>query len=139
MNTRIAAALVLILTVTVAAVLLANRDSAAPAATPAPEVEATVMPDASNTPGTVTVTLGRGAFTPDEVTVEAGQSILFVNESGAPAIVASDPHPTHTDLGGFESGTLESGASYLFVFNERGSWGFHNHLNPSHTGTVIVR
>ncbi|MEX1113189.1 MAG: cupredoxin domain-containing protein, partial [Patescibacteria group bacterium] len=101
----------------------------------------TVAPEtaASAAPQSVSVTLRDGAFSPDEVTIEAGQSVVFVNESGASAVIASDPHPTHTDLRSLESGTLESGASYLFVFNERGNWGFHNHLEPSQTGTVIVQ
>ncbi|MDP9211841.1 MAG: cupredoxin domain-containing protein [bacterium] len=139
MNPRIIAVLLILLATVVGIVLFANQDpdEAAPGATPEPSF----APDtaASTAPQSVTVTLRDGTFTPREVTIEAGQSVVFVNESDAPAVIASDPHPTHTDMAAFESGTLESGASYLFVFNERGNWGFHDHLNPSHTGTVIVQ
>ncbi|MEX2209456.1 MAG: cupredoxin domain-containing protein [Patescibacteria group bacterium] len=138
MNPRIIAILLILLAVVVGVVLFASQDTdEAVPATPGP----TVAPEtaASAAPQSVSVTLRDGAFSPDEVTIEAGQSVVFVNESGASAVIASDPHPTHTDLRSLESGTLESGASYLFVFNERGNWGFHNHLEPSQTGTVIVQ
>lgn len=53
--------------------------------------------------------------------------------------VASDPHPTHTGLSGFDSGRgYGEGENYSFTFNEPGNWGFHNHLNSGDTGKIIV-
>jgi hypothetical protein len=31
-----------------------------------------------------------------------------------------------------------AGSSWMFQFNETGSWGYHNHLRPNHWGKVIV-
>jgi hypothetical protein len=50
--------------------------------------------------------------------------------------VASDPHPTHTNYPAFNSGGSVS--SWTFTFTLAGSWGYHNHQNSGHTGTIVV-
>ena len=62
-------------------------------------------------------------------------------------------HPTHTAYPGSgieKCGTdeeegifdackgLEEGESFSFVFNEAGSWNYHNHLSPGQFAKVIV-
>lgn len=86
-----------------------------------------------------TVVFQNGQFTPKTVTIKAGQSVSFINMSDSQIQVASDPHPTHTNLKGFQSNNLDKDDAYLFIFSKAGTWGYHDHLNPSNTGTVIVQ
>lgn len=79
-------------------------------------------------------------FSPASVTVKKGTTVQFMNKSSSTMSVASNPHPTHTDYPGFDQGkSSQKGQSeYDFTFEKTGTWGYHNHLNPSDTGTVIV-
>ena len=78
------------------------------------------------------------AFVPQTMTIKKGESVTWMNEDSALHDVASNPHPTHTDLPGLRSGTLQKGQSYTFRFDQAGNWGYHCHLHPSMTGTVVV-
>jgi hypothetical protein len=65
--------------------------------------------------------------------------VIFKNESGKKMWVASDDHPSHLIYPEFDAKKgVETGSTYEFVFNKVGTWGYHNHLSPSSTGTVIV-
>jgi plastocyanin len=71
--------------------------------------------------------------------IQVGDAVLFTNKSSEKMWVASDDHPTHSRYPGFDQGRgVESGGTYKFTFTKAGSWGYHNHLNPSHSGTVQV-
>lgn len=85
------------------------------------------------------ITYSDTGFSPASVSVKAGTVVSFVNESGGPMWVASDPHPVHTLLSGFDAlkGT-DKGGTYEFTFAKVGTWTYHNHLKPAVKGTVIV-
>ena len=98
----------------------------------------------------VTVAYGPNGFQPKSVEIKMGQVVTFVNESESSMWVASAKHPTHTDypektdkdcLGSAFEQCVASGVgtSYSFTFNDKGSWNYHNHLMPSHWGTVVVK
>lgn len=89
---------------------------------------------------TVIITYTDSGFSQSEVAINPGDSVVFKNESSRSFWPASDPHPVHTELSEFDSRTaVPSGQSYTMTFAQSGRWGFHNHLNSSETGTVIVR
>jgi len=94
----------------------------------------------NNTPPTTgnIVKISGFAFVPQTITINKGESVTWVNEDSTPHDVASNPHPTHTDLPGLRSGTLQNGQSYTFTFDKAGTWGYHCHIHPSMTGTVVV-
>lgn len=78
-------------------------------------------------------------FSPAQTTIQAGETITFENSSSFDLWVASDEHPAHTDLPGFDAGAgIVTGETYTFTFNEPGEWGYHNHLQAGQTGTIIV-
>jgi len=101
--------------------------------------------------GVTVVRYTSNGFTPSSVTISAGDTIRFVNESDRGMWVGSAMHPTHevydgTSLsdhcGDGPSSTsfdqCESGEEYVFTFEKTGSWGYHNHVRASHFGTIVV-
>ncbi len=86
------------------------------------------------------VTYTDGGFNPKAVTVKTGTTVTFMNDSSGVMWVASDVHPTHQLLPGFdELQSVAKGGSYEYTFIKVGTWTYHNHMNPSDKGTVVVR
>ncbi len=78
-------------------------------------------------------------FVPKELKIKSGTTINFVNEKEGLMWVASNTHPVHTDLSGFDQlKGVGKGEQYSFAFAQKGSWGYHNHLAPADSGTIIV-
>lgn len=92
-------------------------------------------------------------FEPRDMTVSAGDTVTFVNESGQAFWPASVVHPIHTVYPGsgiskcstapagtiFDACTsIGVGQEWQFQFDEVGTWGYHNHLRASHTGKITV-
>lgn len=85
------------------------------------------------------VTYTDDGFSPDTVTVKEGATVLWTNGSEGQMWIASNVHPTHNELPGFDQKNgVESGGEFSYQFEQTGEWGYHNHLNPSHQGTVVV-
>jgi plastocyanin len=79
-------------------------------------------------------------FTPQSITIKEGQTVTWVNKDTDPLQVASNPHPTHTDYPPLNAvGLIQPGQSKSFTFPAAGHYGYHNHLEPSNTGEVIVQ
>lgn len=87
----------------------------------------------------VVVTFTDSGFSPKTVTVAAGSTVAFMNESGGSMWVASAIHPTHQLLPGFDQlKSVAKGGSYEYTFAKVGTWTYHNHVAPTQTGTVVV-
>jgi len=95
----------------------------------------------------VTIAVTDEGFSPREVKVKKGSTVVWVNKSSTLSWPASASHPTHTAYpeGGGCIGSafdacrgLAAGESYKFTFNKIGSWNYHDHLNPNHFGAVVV-
>lgn len=89
--------------------------------------------------GSNVVKITDDGFEPSTLTVSAGDTVEFDNDSSDDSWPASDVHPTHELYPGFDAGKpLLSGESYSFTFTKTGSWGYHNHLEPDVQGTIVV-
>src|SRR3989344_341887 len=101
----------------------------------------------------VTVAYTDQGFSPNSITVSLGTTVTFVNQSSGGMWVASAKHPDHTVYSGtslsqhcpdttnstFDACTASApGGSYSFTFNKEGTWKYHDHVNASQFGTVIV-
>ena len=102
------------------------------------------------------ITYTDSGYSPKEITISKGDTVVFKNESSRKIWPASAAHPTHTIYPEsniqkcFDNDTendriifdacrsLEIGEEWSFTFNEVGSWVYHNHLRFSHTGKIIV-
>lgn len=93
-------------------------------------------------------------FTPQELSVQQGETVLFQNQSAGEMWVASAMHPTHEAYPGSgitKCGTAEEsrifdacspipqGGTFSFNFQEQGTWAYHDHLNPDRFGRIIVQ
>tara|TARA_B100000508_G_scaffold4874_2_gene3870 strand:+ start:628 stop:1800 length:1173 start_codon:yes stop_codon:yes gene_type:complete len=78
-------------------------------------------------------------FEPKDVTISLGTMVHFVNESSVDMWVASDDHPAHTDLPTFDQFKGSGpGEQYVYIFDQVGEWKYHDHLNPTAVGTIVV-
>lgn len=98
------------------------------------------QPTQSATQATTSVTITDSGFSPASITIHAGDTVTWTNTSSVPSWPASDPHPSHTDLPGFDAlRGLGNRESYQYTFTKVGTWGYHDHLVSFHRGTVIVQ
>lgn len=97
-------------------------------------------PPANQVPATYTVTYTSSGFSPKGLTIKAGDTVVFKNNSSADFWPASAIHPTHEIYPEFDAKrSVPAGSSYSFIFTRTGSWKYHNHLNPSANGTITVQ
>lgn len=109
----------------------------------------------------VAVTYSDSGYSPLTITVKKGDTVVFENNSSRMLWMASAVHPTHKAYPGSDiakCGTTQSfdpaqgkaagmfdackgypsDVPWGFQFNEIGTWKYHNHLQPNHTGTIVV-
>lgn len=108
------------------------------AATNPAEPQASPTPSDTSAPAAATITFTDDGFSPAVTTVKAGDTVQVVNKSNQELDFDSDPHPTHTDEPELNIGSIEPGKSGTFTVTQRGHWGFHDHLNPSLHGNLVV-
>lgn len=79
-------------------------------------------------------------FSPESITVKKGETVVFENKTGKRASVASNDHPTHLLYPEFDQYKTDARGKdeFRFTFEKVGTWGYHDHLNASVRGTVIV-
>lgn len=86
-----------------------------------------------------TIRLTDEGFTPQELTVQVGDTVTFVNERNQPFWPAVDLHPTHALYPDFDSKEpLVPGSEWSFTFDDAGVWPFHDHVAPLYEGTITV-
>jgi plastocyanin len=102
----------------------------------------------------VIIKITTNGFEPKEIEITKGTKVTWINEQTNLSWPASAVHPTHEVYPGSsikKCGTpeqdkifdacrgLNQGESWSFVFNEIGEWSYHDHLNPSWTGEIVVK
>lgn len=79
-------------------------------------------------------------FSPNKLEISVGSIVIFKNESSDLMWVASAPHPTHTNYPAFDAKKgYEKDIDYSFTFDKAGEFKYHDHLNPSRFGAIIVK
>jgi len=89
------------------------------------------------------VSITASGVSPKNLTIRAGDTVRFRNESSVAIWPASDPHPTHTRCSGFDARRgLQLGEEYSLTFSTAKTCSYHNHLNPSDTayqGSIVIQ
>lgn len=108
-----------------------------------PSIPATSIPSQTETqPSTAQqdiITLTQDGFSPATFTIKAGVTVTWVNKSGNNAKVSSNPHPIHTNYPPLNLETFPDGEKLSLIFDKPGTYSYHNHLNPSQTGMIVVQ
>jgi plastocyanin len=153
---------IIVLAILVLAVFLYYFFTKFRAPTLAPELPQPPTPPVFEVPTTSTPTttseviikITTDGFEPKEVEISKGTKVTWVNEQSNPSWPASAVHPTHEVYPGSsikKCGTpeqdkifdacrgLNQGESWSFIFNEVGEWYYHDHLNPSLKGKIVVK
>lgn len=113
--------------------------------TQTPTTPVTQQPGSPAQPGQEesTVTYTGAGFSPSTLTIKVGTKIVWVNKSSDQVKVGVNPHPIHTGDRVITNGEftldLAAGESKTVTVNKTGNFDYHNHLNPSQTGTIIVQ
>lgn len=93
----------------------------------------------TSTKADVTMKYTDSGFQPNSLTMKSGQTIAFENDSSRELQVDSDPHPVHTNNAELNVGSVPIGSTQTVTLTTKGTWGIHNHLDPSDTATVVVQ
>src|SRR3989338_2011521 len=112
-----------------------------------PVPEAVKGPEASGTPGTGTsvvpstwtISMGDDGFFPSELKVRRVDKVVWTNKGSRDHWPASAIHPTHELYPEFDAKRgIGPSESYSFVFENAGTWKYHDHLNSGLTGVIVV-
>ena len=87
----------------------------------------------------LTITYTGQGFEPNQNAVDAASTIRVRNRSLRVLQFVSDPYVEQTDNPELNVGTLNPGESKTFYVSQKGAWGYHNALDPSQVGSLIVR
>lgn len=85
-----------------------------------------------------TIEYSDSGFSPAEVKVKVGEKVEFKNNSSKTVQVNSDPHPIHTSFPVLNINIIAVGETKSIVFDKAGTYKYHNHLNASERGTIVV-
>ena len=102
---------------------------------------------------TNTIEMTSAGFSPNELTINQGGTVTWINKDSKGHWPASAKHPTHTVYPGSDIGKcgsdeqdkifdacqgIKQGESWSFTFDEKGTWAYHDHINTKLFGKIIV-
>ncbi len=139
-------AVIVVLAVAGVAVMIFANQSQAPTTTQNEETGSNSETDANNTGAdantntveSATITFTNNGFSPATLTVKKGTKVTVVNNSSDEVQFSSDDHPTHREDPEINMETLAPGESGSFTVTTVGTHGFHDHIDDSKTGTLVV-
>jgi hypothetical protein len=85
-----------------------------------------------------TITYTGTAFEPDLSGIPINSYVRIRNRSTRLLNFASDPYGKQSDEPELNVGVLKPGEDKKFYVSQKGTWGYHNALDPSETGRIIA-
>lgn len=98
----------------------------------------TLSADSHGATADVVITYSDDGFSPKNPMVKKDGTVTVRNTSSRSVQFSSDPHPAHTNEAELNLKDLAPGESASFTVTRVGTFGFHNHLNASETGELMV-
>ncbi len=103
----------------------------------------------------VLIAITKNGFEPSSITIKPHTKVVFINRDDVGHWPASDRHPTHSDFAGtdlevhcsenykgnpsFDScRAIEAGETWSFIFEDSGTFHYHDHVWSHLSGTIIV-
>lgn len=139
MNTKIALGLLSVLIIVSAYLMLSNTGTQKPP-TPQPataETTPTPVPEVKQTNQAIVEVTDNG-FSPASLTIKKGTKVMWLNKTDRMVTVNSDLHPIHNLYPKLNLGSFITSKTVQLIFDEAGTYTYHNHLNASMTGSIIV-
>lgn len=87
----------------------------------------------------IIVKVTNNGFEPRSINAKLGDKIIWSNTTSGDVTVNSDAHPIHDLYPFLNLGEFKSGQTVRVILREQGKFSYHNHLNPSQTGTITVK
>lgn len=85
------------------------------------------------------ISITADSFSPKQLKIKAGETVTWMNNDSEDHQVNSAPHPSHTDYPPLNTiGLLKAGEKKSLMFPDKGTYKFHDHLNPSLFGSIVV-
>ena len=100
----------------------------------APTAESSSLPVVANM-----ITYSDTGFSPNPLNVKVGEAITFNNTSNNVVQVNSAPHPAHNLYPVLNIGAINPGESKSITLTSAGTYKYHNHLNVSQNGQIVVQ
>lgn len=85
------------------------------------------------------VTITKSGFNPATITINRGETVKWINDSGQEASVNSDPYPNNNLHPFLNLGEIPNGYSSDALFEDTGTYKYHNQKTPAQIGTVVVK
>jgi plastocyanin len=76
--------------------------------------------------------LGNRAFTPDDLEVAVGTTVMWTNTD-------SVSHTSTSNGSGWDSGIIQPGRQFSFTYQTAGTFSYHCAIHPGMVGTVTIR
>ncbi len=80
------------------------------------------------------VVISDSGFKPESLTVSKNTAVQWINEGDKQHQIVSDG-----DIRELQSGILEKGNNFTFVFENSGAWKYHCNIHPEIKGEIVVR
>lgn len=119
------------LIMTITAVLIVSLLAACAGAPAQDEESQPIEEPAEAQPGRFEVTISGFAYDAAEITVQVGTTVRWTNNDSA-------PHTVTNENGEWDSGTIDTGGTFSYTFEEPGSYPYGCTIHPSMAGTVLV-
>lgn len=117
----------LLIVVTIALGMFLNSRTAKPPVTPQQDKQAIIR---------ITPT----GFVPQQLNVEPGTTVTWVNEDSKVHYIESNPYPEATEHPGLNSQqAINTGSTYSYTVSEPGEYNYHDRLNPQVNGRVVAQ
>ena len=85
------------------------------------------------------VRITQSGFVPSTLSVKKGTHVVWTNSDMALHQVASNPFPKDNGLPALKSEILNNTQTYTYVANTAGSFGYHDQMQPTTNGTLVIR
>jgi len=106
----------------------------------APWHHTATKPSSTSPPAIAVIEITPSGFLPSTLSVNPNTNVVWVNEDVAPHLPAADPYPTHGSMPSLvPSRALGQHESYTFKVTHPETIHYHDDLQPTLTGTVVVR
>jgi plastocyanin len=89
---------------------------------------------AEGAPATNTVVIDNFSFSPPQLSVAVGTTVVWKNQDDMPHTIVSDATPRE-----FKSPPVDSGEQFSWTFSKAGTYAYFCSLHPRMTGVITVR